>query len=131
MTKVTEFDGPVLSEYEEHSPWEYSLELTEKLVEGSLADRVRARVGVDIGTVHSVERNYGSGTCELCGYGSDGIKILVDNMVVFATDQDNAEYSYDESDVVSPYTIFNAWLDGADEGSVGFEPYERPTEEEN
>lgn len=130
MSKVTEFDGPVLHEYEEHEPWEYSLELTEKLVEGNLADRVRARVGVDIGTVHSVEKNYDSGTCELCGYGSSGIKILVDGNLVFTTDQDNGAYSYEDSDVVSPYTIFNAWLDGADEGSADFRQYERPTKEE-
>lgn len=125
MSEVIEFDGEVVDTHEEGEAYEYYLRLVRRKVEGNLADRVLKRVGREAGVVESVERDYSSGTCELCGWGEEGIEILVDGCVVFCISQDDGSFYYagEAPEIISPYIKFNEWLDGSTEGTVDFEPY--------
>lgn len=127
MTDVIEFDGEVLDTHEEGEPYDYYLSLVRRKVEGNLATRVLKRVGLEEGEVESIERDYSAGTCELCGFGEEGITILVGDHVVFHTVQDDGSFYYpsERPKIVSPYTLLNEWLDGSTEGAVDFEPYNK------
>lgn len=125
MTEVIKFDGEIVDTHEEGEPYEYHLHLVRRKVEGNLAERVLKRVGREAGVVESVESDYSSGTCEVCGFGEEGIEILVDGHIVFRISQDDGSYYYtgEAPEIISPFTNFNEWLDGSTEGTVDFEPY--------
>lgn len=125
-------EGEIVDEFSDSEPWEFYVSVVRRSVEGHLADRVRARVNRPEGIVESVERNYSAGTCELCGYGEEGITILVDSCVVFAFSGDDGSYYYPEEapEITNPFTVLSEWLDGNDEYAVDFAPYTNPTNEE-
>lgn len=123
------YEGEVITEFVDAEPWTFYTHSTKRVVEGTLEAQVLARTGLT-GKVESVERNYSSGTCELCGYGEDGITILVDNKIVFSYAADNGEYSYEAPDEPSPYLVLMAWLNGGDDGAGDLTEYEEPTEKE-
>ena len=118
---ITEFNGEVIKEYEDSEPWEFYEHLVLRTVDGSLAEKVLARVGSSEGVVQSIERRYSSGTCELCGYGEEGITILVDGVIVFKYSADDGSFYYQEDmpdEIISPFVVFNNWLRGAESGTV-------------
>ena len=107
---VDKIEGVVLSVEEDSEPWEYYSKTTQKEVTGWLRDAVLRRTGLT-GVVTSSERHYSSGTCELCGASSEGIRIFVDGVEVYAHKESGDLYG---DDYPNPFVKLGKWLEGVD-----------------
>lgn len=103
--EVTEIEGEVTGVEVDSEPYEYYSEVTHKVVTGGLRDAVLRRVGREEGHVTSLEDDYSTGTCELCGGEEQSITLFVDGEKVY---QGSDSSGLDESP--NPFVALNNWL---------------------
>lgn len=103
---ITEIEGEVIGTEHSGEPWEYSTEITRKLVTGWLRDAVLRRTGLT-GEVTSLEDSSSYGTCELCGSYFESITLFVDGEKVYSGEDSTG---MDTDNYPNPFIKLNNWL---------------------
>lgn len=106
---ITEVEGDLIREVEKGEPYEYFTVLTEKEVTGTLRERVLTRVGLPGGRVTSLEDSTTTGTCEICGGHTEGIKLFVNGEEVYSGEEWSGMDTDDPEP--NPFIKLNKWLE--------------------